>query len=453
MANLMELLERGALQSPRSLTENLYINAGRVPGAQGVDSATGFFTGVDKKILSVRNPETGKFGPVKAIEAPVSTAKAIPSSERYLQEQLDRWSGEGGASGAERPAPSTSLVRVEPEARPDPNFVMRPEGPTDVVPWTGSVSGGEAATNRALTIANQANIAGGRPMRLPPEAGENMASSPPPYHFWHSVYPEAGGRPMRLPPEAGEDMASSRWAPVYPEAGEDMASSRWAVPALGAMAAGAYGAANLPLRLDHAHSATAGGGGNAPSATAGGYSVHSAPAGGFSARDILSLIAPMLLDSEPLEAPNRNDMPPPGNLPTSARGNTPPKESTPTTAIPTPPRRPANLGSSAASVSNPSILDRIFSGQQYQSSAPANAAPGASNALIQNGKINWGDESMDQSGSKADFVRASKALQDTGDSGMARGGAAKASGKGGHDAIHKALEIIHHLIGGQYSHG
>ena len=122
-------------------------------------------------------------------------------------------------------------------------------------------------------------------------------------------------------------------------------------------------------------------------------------------------------------------------------------------SIPTPPRRPANLGSSAASVSNPSILDRIFSGQQYQSSAPANAAPGASNALIQNGKINWGDESMDQSGSMADFVRASKALQDTGDSGMARGGAAKASGKGGHDAIHKALEIIHHLIGGHRSYG
>lgn len=374
----MELLERGALQSPRSQIENLYINAGRVPGAQGVDHATGFFTGVDGKILSVRDPETGKFGPVKAIEAPVSTAKAIPASERYLQEELDRWSGEGGASGAERPAPSTSLVRVEPEARPDPNFVMRPEGPTDVVPWTGSVSGGEAATNRALTIANQANIAGGLPMRLPPEAGGNMASSP--------------------------------WAKRA---------------ALGAMGAGAWGAANLPLGGGNAPSATAGGGGNAPSA--------------------------------PLGTPNM----PPGNLPTFARENTPPldlsflatKESTPTTAIPTPPRRPANLGSSAASVSNPSILDRIFSGKQYQSSAPANAAPGASNALIQNGKINWGDESMDQSGSMADFVRASKALQDTGDSGMARGGAAKASGKGGHDAIHKALEIIHHLIGGQYSHG
>ena len=379
----MELLERGALQSPRSQIEKLYINAGRVPGAQSVDPATGFFTGVDGKILSVRNPETGKFGPVKAIEAPVSTAKAIPASERYLQEQLDRWSGEGGASGAERPAPSTSLTRVEPEARPDPNFVMRPEGPTDVVPWTGSVSGlalrpGEAATNRALAIANQADIAGGLPMRLPPEAGGNMASSP--------------------------------WAKRA---------------ALGAMGAGAWGAANLPLGGGNAPSATAGGGGNAPSA--------------------------------PLGTPNM----PPGNLPTFARGNTPPldlsflatKESTPTTAIPTPPRRPANLGSSAASVSNPSILDRIFSGQQYQSSAPANAAPGASNALIQNGKINWGDESMDQSGSMADFVRASKALQDTGDSGMARGGAAKASGKGGHDAIHKALEIIHHLIGGQYSHG
>jgi hypothetical protein len=115
--------------------------------------------------------------------------------------------------------------------------------------------------------------------------------------------------------------------------------------------------------------------------------------------------------------------------------------------VPLPPRRPSNL--TPSQTQSPSILDRIFSGQQYQSSAPANAAPGASNALIQNGKINWGDESMDQSGSMADFVRASKALQDTGDSGMARGGAAKASGKGGHDALHKALEIIHHLLSKQ----
>lgn len=115
--------------------------------------------------------------------------------------------------------------------------------------------------------------------------------------------------------------------------------------------------------------------------------------------------------------------------------------------VPLPPRRPSNL--TPSQTQSPSILDRIFNGQQYQSSAPANAAPGASNALIQNGKINWGDESMDQSGSMADFVRASKALQDTGDSGMARGGAAKASGKNSHDALHKALEIIHHLLSKQ----
>jgi hypothetical protein len=392
MANLMELLERGLLQSPRSQIEKLYINAGRVPGAQGVDPATGFFTGVDGKILSVRNPETGKFGPVKAIEAPVSTAKAIPASERYLQEQLDRWSGEGGASGAERPAPSTSLTRVEPEARPDSNFVMRPEGPTDVVPWTGSTavvpSAGEAATNRALAIADQANIAGGLPMRLPPEAGGNMASSP--------------------------------WAK----------RAAW-----GAVGAGALGAANLPLGGSNAPSAPAGGGGNAPSA--------------------------------PLGTPNM----PPGNLPTFARGNTPPldlsflatKESTPTTAIPTPPHRPAESSLSPAReparTPAPSILDRIFSSKNYQSTGPGGHGYEAPVQEQQGGKdvINWGDPN-----SMADFVRASKALQadpnaigagSSADTGMARGGAAKASGKGGHDAIHKALEIIHHLIGGQYSHG
>jgi hypothetical protein len=93
-----------------------------------------------------------------------------------------------------------------------------------------------------------------------------------------------------------------------------------------------------------------------------------------------------------------------------------------------------------------SILSRIFSGQDYQSSGPTRG----DNRLYQGEKdgrkvINWGDPE-----SAADFFRASKAQQDwnaqSPDSpsigaGMKRGGAA-----GKPDSVHKALEIIHHLL-------
>ena len=74
------------------------------------------------------------------------------------------------------------------------------------------------------------------------------------------------------------------------------------------------------------------------------------------------------------------------------------------------------------------IMSRIFSGQDYQSKG---------GQLRQDGKINWGDPE-----SAADFFRASKALQETPEAtGMKRGGAA-----GKPDSVHKALEIIHHLL-------
>jgi hypothetical protein len=78
---------------------------------------------------------------------------------------------------------------------------------------------------------------------------------------------------------------------------------------------------------------------------------------------------------------------------------------------------------------SPSILSRIFSGEDYQSKG---------GQLRQDGRINWGDPE-----SAADFFRASKALQQTPEaSGMKRGGAANAKP----DSVHKALEIIHHLL-------
>jgi hypothetical protein len=75
------------------------------------------------------------------------------------------------------------------------------------------------------------------------------------------------------------------------------------------------------------------------------------------------------------------------------------------------------------------ILSRIFSGEDYQSKG---------GQLRQDGKINWGDPE-----SAADFFRASKARMETPEAaGMKRGGAANAKP----DSVHKALEIIHHLI-------
>jgi hypothetical protein len=110
-------------------------------------------------------------------------------------------------------------------------------------------------------------------------------------------------------------------------------------------------------------------------------------------------------------------------------------------AAPTPMMRPESSPSP-----KDSILSRIFSGQDYQSSGPTRG----DNRLYQGEKdgrkvINWGDPE-----SAADFFRASKAQQDwnaqSPDSpsigaGMKRGGAA-----GKPDSVHKALEIIHHLL-------
>ena len=96
-------------------------------------------------------------------------------------------------------------------------------------------------------------------------------------------------------------------------------------------------------------------------------------------------------------------------------------------ATPMPPRRPEGLGD------QPSGLARLFSGPAYQSKG---------GELRQDGKINWGD-----SDNAADFFRADKARMETPDApSMNRGGAA--SGKlDKNEAIHRALDIISHLVG------
>ena len=125
----------------------------------------------------------------------------------------------------------------------------------------------------------------------------------------------------------------------------------------------------------------------------------------------------------------------------AVRRQAPADRSAPASA-PMPPTRPAELARE-----QPSILSRIFSGENFQSNnqpvnKPMDGAP-----------VNWGN-----SDSAADFFRADKALQQarpemfqqgSDDSGHARGGTVGQQGKGAsgnNAALHKALEIIHHML-------
>jgi hypothetical protein len=110
------------------------------------------------------------------------------------------------------------------------------------------------------------------------------------------------------------------------------------------------------------------------------------------------------------------------------RSVVPTRDTAPARTAPMPPTRPADLPRE-----QPSILSRIFSGGDYQSNnelvnKPMGGAP-----------VNWGNPE-----SAADFFRADKALmaKRKEEEGLKRGGAANAKP----DSLHKALEIIHHLL-------
>ena len=96
--------------------------------------------------------------------------------------------------------------------------------------------------------------------------------------------------------------------------------------------------------------------------------------------------------------------------------------------IPLPPSRELQAQARAEQPSD-GILSRIFSGKDYQS----NSRP-----VTEDGTVNWGNPD-----SAADFFRADKAR-------MAMEGKAGGGGVGGKPdkdaALHKALEIIHHMI-------
>ena len=101
--------------------------------------------------------------------------------------------------------------------------------------------------------------------------------------------------------------------------------------------------------------------------------------------------------------------------------------------------QPIDMTSGATS---PGFLSRLFSGPSYQSTGDK--------VVGDDGKVNWGS-----SDSAADFVRADRASMaqqqapssGDNDDGKKRGGAVDGK-KGKDEAIHKALEIIHHLLRG-----
>jgi hypothetical protein len=118
-----------------------------------------------------------------------------------------------------------------------------------------------------------------------------------------------------------------------------------------------------------------------------------------------------------------------------------PAEFTAARPAPMPPSRELQAQARAAQPSE-GILSKIFSGQDYQSANALSSDPrtrGYSAPVVQDKRINWGD-----SDSAADFFRADKAMmaQRKGEEGFKSGGAANAKP----DSVHKALEIIHHLL-------
>jgi len=119
-----------------------------------------------------------------------------------------------------------------------------------------------------------------------------------------------------------------------------------------------------------------------------------------------------------------------------------PQRSLPAARMPLPVPRPAALDSTPQQ----SLLSRIFSGQDYQSSNALASDPrmaGYSARVVQDGKVNYGDRD-----NAADFFRADAARMAMEKKAAEEGeGKAKGGAVAGKDAaLHEALEIIHHLL-------
>jgi len=99
---------------------------------------------------------------------------------------------------------------------------------------------------------------------------------------------------------------------------------------------------------------------------------------------------------------------------------------------PLPPQRPQPAASQQGTGVN-NLLRSIFSGEDYQSTGQR---------TVENGKINWGNPDLAADFFRADRARMAMEESKKAEEGRASGG--RATGKP--DAVHKALEIIHHLI-------
>jgi hypothetical protein len=107
---------------------------------------------------------------------------------------------------------------------------------------------------------------------------------------------------------------------------------------------------------------------------------------------------------------------------------------------------PARPAPAPAAAPEKGLLGRIFSGEDYQSSNALASDPrlaGYNARVVQDGKVNWGDRD-----NAADFFRADAARMAMEKKAAEEGeGKAKGGAVAGKDAaLHKALEIIHHLL-------
>jgi hypothetical protein len=112
------------------------------------------------------------------------------------------------------------------------------------------------------------------------------------------------------------------------------------------------------------------------------------------------------------------------------------------------PRRPARPAPEVAEVPK-GLLQRIFSGEDYQSSNALASDPrlaGYNAKVVQGGNINWGDRdnAADFFRADAELMRRRKAAEQAASQTEGKAGGGAVAGKDA--AIHKALEIIHHLL-------
>jgi hypothetical protein len=270
----------------------------------------------------------------------------------------------------------------------------------------------------SLTPTRQAdNIIEGQFREIPSVSGSSAKGLPP----GQSPHGQQAGYRNTDPDAVWADIYASTHSGVHSPA--TVSDPLRVVGGAGASpAAAAASRSNLPGMIA--------GGLGAGSLGLGGYAFYNAQGQPVAAPAPASSAAPAA--APVADAPNAAAERP--NLPFFAQGDqyggpqglrdAPPAVAAAKRAIPMPPTRPSDLPRE-----EPGILSRIFSGKDYQS----NSRP-----VMEDEVVNWGNPD-----SAADFFRADKARMAM--EGKAGGGSV--GGKPDKDAaLHKALEIIHHMI-------